>query len=313
MTVDTWLFDQLLRSRLFQDVPMSIASAVVSGSEVRRLVAEEVLLRACQSNETMYLVMEGLVRVHVAGAERPYLRLGPGECVGELSLIDGQPASADVIADEPTVVLTIDREQLWWLVDASAEVARNLFRVLAGRVRHDDAAIGESTRVQSQLERVATVDSLTGLRNRRWLDDMFPRLLERAARTNRPASALLIDVDRFKSVNDKHGHLVGDGVLRRVAALLAAALRPQDLLARYGGEEFAVLLPDADIATAEAIAERLRQTVESAPVEQPPVPAVTVTIGIASRQPDDTVAALLGRADQALYRGKRDGRNRTAQ
>jgi sigma-B regulation protein RsbU (phosphoserine phosphatase) len=92
----------------------------VSGSEVRRLVAEEVLLRAGQSNETMYLVMEGLVRVHVAGAERPYLRLGPGECVGELSLIDGQPASADLIADEPTVVLTIDREQLWWLVDASA-------------------------------------------------------------------------------------------------------------------------------------------------------------------------------------------------
>jgi two-component system cell cycle response regulator len=139
------------------------------------------------------------------------------------------------------------------------------------------------------------------------------RPLERAARTNRPASALLIDVDRFKSVNDQHGHPVGDAVLRRVAALLAAALRPQDLLARYGGEEFAVLLPDADMATAESIAERLRGTVETAPVEQPHVPAVTVTIGIASRRRDDTVTALLERADQALYRGKRDGRNRTSQ
>ena len=110
---------------------------------------------------------------------------GAGRMCRRASLIDGQPASADVIADEPTVVLTIDREQMWWLVDVGRGRAES-FESSRAR-RHDDAAIGESTRVQSQLERVATVDSLTGLRNRRWLDDTFPaRSNGRRARIGRP-------------------------------------------------------------------------------------------------------------------------------
>jgi diguanylate cyclase (GGDEF)-like protein len=295
-------------------VPLSIVSAVASGCTVRNLVPHEALLQVGQDNDTMYVLLSGCVHVQVPGADQPHLRLGPGECVGELSLIDGQRVSADVVADEPTAVLGFDREQLWWLVDSSADFARNLFRILAGRVRYDDVALGEAKRLQSQFERVATVDGLTGLRNRRWLDDMFPRLLDRAERTNRPASLLLIDVDHFKSLNDEYGHVAGDGVLSRVAAKLAGGLRPQDLLARYGGDEFAALLPEADAVSARSIADRLRQTIELRPDdERSSGPAVTVSIGVASRRPHDTVASLLERADQALYRAKRAGRNATSE
>jgi len=285
----------------------------VSGSEHRIVAANDALLRAGDENTTLYIIATGSMNVHVPGAEQPYLRLGPGECVGELSLIDGQRVSADVTAIEPSTVIGIDREQLWWAIESAPNIARNLLRILSGRLRHDDIAIGESRRLQRQFEHIATIDGLTGLRNRRWLDEMFPRQLERAARTSRPMALLLIDIDHFKTLNDQHGHLTGDAVLCRVCQSMALSLRPADLLARFGGEEFALLLPDTDADAAGAIAERLRAAIESE-TRQPSstVPPVTISAGVASNQPGDTVASLIGRADQALYRAKRSGRNRTS-
>ena len=161
------------------------------------------------------------------GSDVAHVTLEAGDCVGEISILDGQPVSADVIAEESTVVLSVDRQQLWELIDASAAVARNLLRLLAGRGRHDDEVLGESSRLQRYFERIATVDGLTGLRNRRWLDDAFARQLDRGARTDQPTSLLMIDLDHFKLVNDEHGHLVGDAVLSRVAQTLSATLRPR--------------------------------------------------------------------------------------
>ena len=225
-------------------------------------------------------------------------------------MLDGQPVSADVVANEPTVVLCIERDQLWRLVDQSDEIARNLLRILAGRVRSDDAAIGESSRQKRRLEQLATVDELTGLRNRRWLDDAFARQLTRAIRTGQPMSVMMIDIDHFKQLNDAHGHAYGDTVLRRVAQTLAGGLRPQDLAARYGGEEFAVLLPGIGQESAVAIAERLREAVQADGLagRRP----ATVSIGVATRSGNQPLDALLERADDALYRAKTAGRNRTA-
>ncbi len=305
------LQEKLLHSRLFRGVPASLVSTALAGSRTRRLSATETLLRAGTSNDVLYVIVSGQVSVRVPGVDRPHVRLGLGECVGELSILDGQQVSADVVADEPTCLLALDRERLWSLIDSSAELARNLLGILAGRVRADDVALGESGREQRHLERLATVDALTGLRNRRWLDEAFARQLARASRSNQPLSVLMIDIDHFKRVNDKCGHTVGDAVLRRVAHTLAAGVRPQDLLARFGGEEFAVLLPGLETAQAIAVAERLRLGIQAAGDGLRQLPLITVSVGVASAQHDETLSALLNRADEALYRAKQSGRNCT--
>ncbi len=302
----------LFRSRLFRGVPEGLVSATVAGSETRELAPHEVLLRAGADNDVLYLVLAGQVSVHVPGSDRPHVQLGAGECVGELSLIDSRHVSADVVADEPTLVLGIDRGQLWSLIDSSADVARNLLGILAGRVRYDDEALEASSSEKRHFEALATVDGLTGLRNRRWLDDAFGRQLARAVRTDQPLSLLMIDIDHFKHVNDTHGHARGDQALIRVAQTLAQGLRPQDLLARYGGEEFAVLLPGLDPQAAAAIAERLRRAVQAqCGGEGDQTSAITVSVGVGSRCGDEPLARLLERADDALYRAKQAGRNCT--
>lgn len=156
----------------------------------------------------------------------------------------------------------------------------------------------------------AATDPLTGLPNRRSLDQTLAAQLAMAQREGRPFSVLMLDLDHFKAVNDTHGHGVGDAVLRSFAQRIQAQLRRSDVCARYGGEEFAVVLPGTASALALDAAERLRLAVAGAPLV-PNVP-VTVSVGAATWREDEDAAALLGRADAALYEAKRAGRDRVA-
>ena len=172
------------------------------------------------------------------------------------------------------------------------------------------AAGDAAGRQLAELARVARQDPLTGLPNRRALDEELGRAVARAARAGTPLSAVVLDVDRFKQVNDAHGHAAGDLVLAAVAARAAAALRAGDLVARTGGEEFAVLLPGADLARAAEVAERIRGAVAGEPVSGPGwALSVTVSLGCAELGPGDDGRALLARADARLYEAKRSGRN----
>ncbi len=174
----------------------------------------------------------------------------------------------------------------------------------ADRLRHN---------VQLSLE-MAITDQLTGLHNRRYMERHLSNLISNAGKTGRPLAFLIMDIDYFKSVNDTYGHDIGDEVLREFATRIGANVRGIDLACRYGGEEFVVVMPDTDISFAYMVAERLRRGVEATPFEisrDPKKLNVTISIGIASSEGEkDTAEALLHRADQALYRAKRDGRNR---
>ncbi|HEY4775394.1 MAG TPA: PleD family two-component system response regulator [Xanthobacteraceae bacterium] len=166
--------------------------------------------------------------------------------------------------------------------------------------------------VQMSIE-MAVTDALTGLHNRRYMETHLATLVEQATTRAKPLSILVLDIDYFKSVNDNFGHEAGDDVLREFSLRLKKSIRGIDLACRYGGEEFVVVMPDTDTAVAAMVAERLRRRIasEAFPItEGQRAVEVTISIGLAALGPNDRAADMLRRADQALYRAKRDGRNR---
>ena len=161
--------------------------------------------------------------------------------------------------------------------------------------------------VNARLEALATLDGLTGLKNRRAFEERLIDEISRSRRTSRPLSLLLLDIDHFKQYNDSFGHPRGDAVLRDVARHLTRSMRDTDHAARYGGEEFALLLPDTDREGAVQLAERMREAIEDGTWEGR---GVTVSIGVATLTTDVSTAELLvEHADRALYRSKQNGRN----
>src|SRR6185503_14353378 len=167
--------------------------------------------------------------------------------------------------------------------------------------------------VQLSLE-MAITDQLTGLYNRRYMSRHLDTLVGSARKNERPIAFVIMDIDFFKQVNDSYGHDIGDEVLKEFATRISANVRGLDLACRYGGEEFVVVMPETDASFAYAVAERLRKSIETTPIEISRAPgkiSITISIGIAAWEGEsDTAEALLHRADQALYSAKRSGRNR---
>jgi diguanylate cyclase (GGDEF)-like protein len=173
-----------------------------------------------------------------------------------------------------------------------------------------NALLAGQLRVALQkVELDAATDALTGQGNRRALDEFLKRQAELYSVSGKPFSLLMLDIDFFKSVNDEFGHMVGDDVLRAFAQRVREYLRPEDVCARFGGEEFVVVLPRTTMDAALEVAERLRQGVERAPLLDSPRVQVTVSIGVATLAPGQTVNDLLFKADAAVYVAKNAGRN----
>ncbi|MFO1385737.1 MAG: GGDEF domain-containing protein [Chitinivorax sp.] len=181
------------------------------------------------------------------------------------------------------------------------------------------AICGEITRMRdrqrqlsAQLQESADRDPLTGLYNRRWLLRHLPQVLELAQRHQRPYCACMLDVDHFKLINDRHGHLVGDSALQWVAEQISRHLRKTDSLVRVGGEEFLLLLPETPLHGAHELAERICQHLAQhpfAPAYESPL-SVTVSIGVAQLHRGDSIDSLINNADNAMYLAKQQGRSR---
>lgn len=275
----------------------------------------DVLIRRGDDPKTsMYIVLSGMLRVDLDAREDvPIARIGPGETVGELSLLGRQAASATVAAEEPTQLLVIDEATFDWLIHASHGFAVSLLTRLATRLRTNNEAVQANITLRQQFEQAALHDALTSVHSRRWLHEALPRIVQRHVFAGEPLSVAVLDVDHFKRVNDNFGHPAGDAVLVTVGRLLREKLRPTDLVARLGGEEFVLIFPQTPVWGAVRAAERLRCAIAEEPMlfEGNRLPNITVSVGITVLGAVADAQQLLAEADQALYQAKHLGRDRT--
>jgi two-component system, cell cycle response regulator len=236
-----------------------------------------------------------------------------------LQMLHGRPELQEI----PVIMLTVNRDRkvrLQGLEHGASDFLTKPFDAaeLVARVRIHlkiKQLQDQLRAAKDHFKQLSNIDPLTNLYNRRFLMEILESELQRARRLRSSLSLLIVDLDHFKEVNDRHGHQTGDGVLVQVADALRRGLRSYDVASRYGGEEFVLLLPGTPIAEAVAVAERLRREVESLKITAATgAVSTTVSIGVACSTAADEASPeidpLFRRADAALYRAKNNGRNR---
>jgi diguanylate cyclase (GGDEF)-like protein len=182
------------------------------------------------------------------------------------------------------------------------------------RVLRERELTEERNRMMEKLQKLAVTDGLTALYNSRHFFSQLELEVDRSVRYQHPLSLLLIDIDHFKDFNDAFGHLEGDKVLVRFSQILKSCLRANDSAYRYGGEEFTVILPETGAEESRTVAQRIRAALEAEvfrPSSGPPV-STTISIGVTEYSPAEPMAALIRRADEAMYQSKQNGRNRVS-
>jgi len=187
-----------------------------------------------------------------------------------------------------------------------------LNNALSNKTRKLSKKNKELEKANKRIEKLSKTDVLTGLANRRHFMDYFEKMMSQAQRHSTPLSLVIIDLDKFKEVNDTYGHSAGDDVLSALGDLLDREVRKEDLVARIGGEEFAILLTQANIEEAHSYAERIRKEVQDMNVKSVPK-RISASLGISTLKENDDMESMMKRADKALYEAKENGRNKVCQ
>jgi diguanylate cyclase (GGDEF)-like protein/PAS domain S-box-containing protein len=263
-----------------------------AAEELTGFTRSEVVGRRCPDNIQCHADVNGRV-------------LCTSGCPLEHVMTTGKPDQVDVFLHHKDGHRVPVRVKATPILDAQGR-AVGAVEVFNDRVAH----IEQAERIK-ELERLALVDELTRLPNRRHFDDHLGHRLAELQRHGRPFGILMMDVDLFKQVNDEHGHEIGDAILRLVARTLDASCRAFDIVARWGGEEFGAIISHVDARQLVLVAEKFRAMVAASGLRLPGQSlGVTISVGAAAAQADDTAETLVRRADQALYEAKRLGRNR---
>jgi len=304
---------ELSTLQIFRDVSLEAIAPQLEACGYWELRTGEVLLSPEQSHDSVFVLVDGRLKVYLGAMDDPpHTTLYRGECAGEMSIIDKDAPSAWVMAVDRTRLLVIPSGILWSMIHASHALACNLLYTLSKRVRADNDLIVDNRQLLRRYEQEARVDPLTQLFNRRWLAKMFERERTRCQIDAEPLSIVVFDVDDLKIYNDRYGHLAGDQVLVAVADTLRTSMRPRDTPARIAGDEFVALLSGLASDEAVSVADRLRVAIQETSVGSEAsleLPPVRVSVGVAQCEVGENLASVMKRADEALYRAKRKGRN----
>ena len=270
----------------------------------------DIVITQGDANPSVYLLVEGALTVHITSERSTSVAvLRPGDVAGEVSALSGRETSAWVTARKKSTAFQVPGSLLLQWAEESHQYALNLLRLSNTRL-HDSNAFARSTHARAETLRTkAMTDSLTGLLNRHWLEINHNRF--------RGISVIAIDIDHFKQINDRYGHLTGDQVIKAVAKALQFCTRPHDAVMRLGGEEFTAVIDLSRTETTPVkLAERMRTAVMELqvdpinPSDEHSLLQVRISLGVATQQPGEEWTSLMQRADQALYAAKQGGRNR---
>ncbi|MBN2875064.1 MAG: GGDEF domain-containing protein [Spirochaetales bacterium] len=319
--------DAIRESPLFVGMSGLELEAVSSYLEPRRYAAGGVIFQKGDPGTEMFIVRTGLVAsiaVDSDGNERTLYEFGPGRFFGEMSIIENETRSATCVATIDTELFVLGGMSFFTLVweypMIGTKMLSSMSRVMAGWLDEASGFLHDLVRWGETARRRAVTDELSGLFNRRFIEETARARFSRSSGEAPVCSALMLDLDRFHELNERYGTGAGDAIIRAVGAAYGRLLRDGDVAARLSGDEFAFFMPDAGPADALAAAERIRAETESLVLEFTALGGkaletinLSSSIGVASSPADATDAvSLFDAADKALFKAKEAGRNRVA-
>ncbi|MCP4137061.1 MAG: GGDEF domain-containing protein [bacterium] len=304
----------------------------LSDDEVREIIERshsmtidrnEVLFNEGDAGDSLYVVEAGEIAISIilsTGETKEITSFGSGQFFGEMSLFEDEARSATCFAKEPSRLLVITKDEFFPLIEAYPNIAVKLMHEMvfttAQRMRATNEFIGETIRWGETARRRAITDQLTGLYNRRYLDEALNEQFILAKKDGTPLSIIMVDMDHFREINDQYSMDKGNELIALVAEVFKKMYREEDIIARYGGDEFTIIMPGLSAEESAAFAEKVRQSVEALDLDKElDVKDIKVTLsqGIASFPKDgDAIQAVRNNADQALYDAKESGRNKVA-
>ena len=320
--------DEFLASiPLFEELSGLELNAVSAFLERRKYAKGDVVFKEGEPGQELFIVRVGKIGSFVKqadGTRRKIYEFVPGRFFGEMAIVEGAPRSATCWAEVDSELLVLDGIDFYRLVFEHPMIGLKILtaigKTMATWLDESSRFLNDLVRWGETARRRAVEDSLTGLFNRRFLEESLNSRFTAMAAGGRPFSLVMMDLDRFREINARHGSAGGDRTIKAVADALRPALREGDVASHLSGDEFAFLLPDTEMEAAVATAERIRVSIESISLKLPPVSggepvsvSVAASLGVAAAPAHgDTADRLLSAADRALYQAKDGGRNRVA-
>ena len=284
---------------------------------------EKTLFKEGDEGNELYIVKSGKVAVsirHSDGVEREIVELKEGDFFGEMSIFENAPRSATCHAKEKSVLLKMKEEDFFELIQsfplAAIKIMYRMLNITTKRLRDSSGFLSNMVTWGEKARKRSITDELTGVYNRRFLDDALVDYFEAARNTDKPLTVVMTDLDYFRDINELYGDKTGDRTILAAVDVFKKVLRKDDIVARYGGDEFTFILPDTGHDEGLKLAERVRLKVSQLKIlekEKGPIRNVTTSQGLASFPENaEELTKLMEKADKALYRAKDKGRNRVA-
>ena len=310
---DTRQLSTLSRLGLFGAVDLEQCSGLLAKCASKSLTPGEMLLYKDQDNHSMYVIVDGHLGMHLQEDVSAVVILNPGDTVGEMSVIGGQPTSAFVIAQSNCKVLEIPENLLWEFVSSDLNFAKNLMKLFVKRMLDLNRMLYQRLHEEARNKIKAEKDQETGLYNKEWLKETLPYEMTRCAMRNRALSIMVLKIDRYESFIKSYGAYSTNKIFQAIANAVQIQLRGMDMAVKYDEGSIALLLIGTDEIQAENVAKRIHKAINQLVLsDQKLNEKFTLSIGVAEMTEEDYADLLIGRSQAALDRAANAGGNQTS-